>query len=589
MAVNLENWDIDLKKNIVNGKHSWLVEYYNESKCGNIIVGHEIAQQLEILIEELFSPDYIYNSKEADIRIEYIEKFCRHTKSPFYGMPFLLELFQKALIESFYSFLWSYQGYRSYYNTEPIREHLRRFKKLILLMARKNGKSSLCSAIALAELMVGPPGSDIVCGSNDDAQAKLIFDETGVMRDLFDPSSRRTHRNLQGIYNLNDNSKIFRLTARTMHKEGRNIDGAILDETHEMVDNTIAKPIEQSQSTKDEPWLINITTEGFVYDGYLDGELDYSRKVLAGDITDPTRLSFLYTQDSENEIWQDERTWQKSNPSLGPIKKISYLKDQINLARHDKGERLFTLTKDFNIKTKEGEAWLMPSELENPATIDMEYLRGAVGIGGVDLSETTDLCCAQMLVMRPGDDTKYILAKYFIPEAKVEAEDSGKEEDKKKKDDRDYRGWARQELVEISPGNDNDYSRITKWFWDYLYKQYNIKPLIIGLDRWNADYLIRELTKTGFDCEKVSQNMQTLSNPMKLVEADLKSKTINYDNNPITRWCLSNTGIKVSAEGLIYPVKPQGKDNKRIDGAVTMIITYCMYQKYKSEYMSLMR
>lgn len=572
---------VDIQSATINGQHSWFLEYVKEIRAGNIVIGNDLRMQLDNLLEDLESPWYVYDTKDAVWRMRFIEGFCKHTKSPFYGEPFILELWQKAFIEVFYSFKWTAEGYTEYYGEAPPKDFLRRFKKAILLVSRKNGKSSLCSAIAFTELMVGPPGSDIVCSSNDDKQARIIFDETGVMRQLFDPFGKRgTHKNLQAIFNYNTNSKMFRLSDRTSNKEGRNIDGAILDESHEMVDNIIAKSIEQSQSTKDEPWFINITTEGFVNDGYLDSELKYARAVLRGDVEDPTLLSFLYTQDSENEIWQDERSWMKSNPSLGRIKKRKYIIDQMNKARHDKGERLFMLTKDFNWKMAIGEAWLLPDELENPATFNIEDLRGAIGLGGVDLSETTDLCAAKLLVMRPGDNTKYVIQKYWIPEARVEA---GSKEDKQ-----NYLEWARQGLLEISPGNENDFRLITQWFVR-LVKEFNIRPFKIGIDRWQAHYLIKELEETGFDCVKLTFNKKTVSNPMKLCEADLKSKLVNYNDNPIDRWCLSNVGLEVDSEGLIFPVKVQGLANKRIDGAVALIICYIMYQWNRTEYLQIIR
>ena len=572
---------VDIQSATINGQHSWFLEYVKEIRAGNIVIGNDLRMQLDNLLEDLESPWYVYDTKDAVWRMRFIEGFCKHTKSPFYGQPFILELWQKAFIEVFYSFKWTAEGYTEYYGEAPPKDFLRRFKKAILLVARKNGKSSLCSAIAFTELMVGSPGSDIVCSSNDDKQARIIFDETGVMRQLFDPFGKRgTHKNLQAIFNYNTNSKMFRLSDRTSNKEGRNIDGAILDESHEMVDNIIAKSIEQSQSTKDEPWFINITTEGFVNDGYLDNELKYARAVLRGDVEDPTLLSFLYTQDSENEIWQDERSWMKSNPSLGRIKKRKYIIDQMNKARHDKGERLFMLTKDFNWKMAIGEAWLLPDELENPATFNIEDLRGAIGLGGVDLSETTDLCAAKLLVMRPGDNTKYVIQKYWIPEARVEA---GSKEDKQ-----NYLEWARQGLLEISPGNENDFRLITQWFVR-LVKEFNIRPYKIGIDRWEAHYLIKELEETGFDCVKLTFNKKTVSNPMKLCEADLKSKLVNYNNNPIDRWCLSNVGLEVDSEGLIFPEKVQGLANKRIDGAVALIICYIMYQWNRTEYLQIIR
>lgn len=545
----------------------WLREYRDKIRAGEILVGRELTQQLDNLIADLESPEYTYDTRDAEFRIEYIERFCKHTKSPFYGKPFVLELWEKALIEAFYSFRWTDTG-------------LRRFKKLILLIARKNGKSTLCAALALTELMCGSGGTDIVCSSNDDAQADIIFQEINNMRERFDPKSKRTHKNLTGIYNLKNKSTIKKLSDRTRNKEGRNIDVGILDEVHEMKTNVIGKTIEQSQSTKDEPVLFMITTEGFVNEGYLDSELKYARQVLEGELEDPTILPWLYTQDSETEIWQDERTWQKSNPSIGLIKKPQYLRDQLRKAQQDKAERIFTLAKDFNIKQNNAQAWLLESEYTNEATFNIEDLRNTVAIGGVDLSETTDLTCAKAMILRPGSNTKYVLSRYFIPESKIEA---GELEDKK-----NYLEWARQGLVEVSPGNENDFSRITAWFV-MLYKTFGIRTFKVGYDNALAKFWIREMEELGFPMERVNMDKNTLSNPMRLVEADLRHRLLNYNNNPVDRWCFGNTAVKIDSLGLIMPVKVNDMRNRRIDGAVTQIICHAVYTRYRSDYLNLVR
>ena len=578
---------IDIKNNTINNKHSWFLEYYNQIKSGDIIAGHELIQQLDNLIDDLHSDNYIYDTRDADFRIEFIETFVKHTKSPFYGKPFILTLWEKSLLEEFYSFKWTDEGYKKYYNEESPRKYLRRFKKLILLVSRKNGKSSFASSLTLTELMCGLGGSDIVCSSNDDAQASIIFEETNVMREQFDPDDKRTHKNLKYIMNLGNNSKIFKLSDRTRNKEGRNIDGAILDESHEMDTNVIAKSIEQSQSVKDEPWFVNITTEGFVNDGYLDKELKYARAVLDGDIEDRSILSLLYTQDSENEIYQDESSWEKSNPSLGKIKKPRYLKDQLRKAQHDKAERIFMLAKDFNIKQNDAEAWLLPEEIKNESTFEIEDLRGTLGIGGIDLSETIDLTNAKVLIQRPGSSIKYFITKYFIPEAKLEINKNSDKKEESKKTKEQYREWVNQGLIEVCPGNEIDYSKITEWYVN-LYKEFNIRLYKIILDRWGASYLAKELEEEiGFDTEKITFNKNNVSNPMKKLEADLKSNEANYNNNPVDVMCLSNTGIKVDNFGLVMPIKIE--DTKRIDGTAGFALCYYGYNKYRTEYLDLIR
>ncbi|MCR8635756.1 terminase large subunit [Paenibacillus radicis (ex Xue et al. 2023)] len=557
-------------------ENSYLVQYRNAIKNGEIIAGQELIQQLENLIEDLDNPAFVYDTTDANDRIEFIEQFCKHTKSPFYGQPFILELWEKAFIEAFYSFKWSDEGYEAYYGEKPPKELLRRFKKAILLIARKNGKSTLCAALGLTEMMCGTGGNDIVCSSNDDAQANIIFEEINNMREQFDPKDRRTHKNMKGIFNLKNKSKIFKISDRTRNKEGRNIDGAILDESNEMTDNVIAKSIDQSQSTKDEPWFINITTEGFVNDGYLDKELKYGRAVLAKEIEDHTLLVWLYTQDSEAEVWQNPRSHQKSNPSLGTIKKVKYIKDQIRKAQHDKAERIFMLAKDFNIKQNNAAAWLLAEEIVNEAKFDIADFRGSFAIGGVDLSKSGDLACARLLFIRSGK--KYTLSQYFIPESKLAM--------LSKEDLPKFKEWIRLDRITVCDGNENDFSKVTAWFVKMV-KEFGIKIYKVGYDKWSAVYWVKEMEDLGFDMQRVVQDWAPISEPMKLVEADLRGKLINYNDDSLDRWCLENTALAINNKMEIMPVKVQGKEDKKIDGAVTLIICTRVYIDSRTEYLEL--
>ena len=562
----------------INGKHSYLLEYYNKIKSGEIVAGQELILQLENLVEDLSNPAYFYDTTDAEFRITFVESFCKHTKSPFYGKPFTLELWEKAVIEAFYSFKWGDAGYLEYYEEDPPKHGLRRFKKLILLIARKNGKSTVCAALTLTELMCGTGGNDIVCSSNDDAQASIIFEEVNSMREQFDPRDRRTHKNLKGIFNLMNKSKVFKISDRTRNKEGRNIDGAVLDESNEMKTNVIAKSIEQSQSTKDEPWFINITTEGFVNDGYLDTELKYARSVLNKEVEDATLLVWLYTQDNENEIWQDNKSWMKSNPSLGTIKKKKYIKDQIRKAQHDKAERIFMLAKDFNWKSNNAQAWLMTESIHSTEKFNIEEFRGCFAIGSVDLSKTGDLTSSRVMFMRPGSDKKYFYQQYFIPESKLD-DLSGDDLPK-------FKEWIKQGLITVSPGNENDFRLVTAWYVR-LYKDFEVKVYLTGYDKWSAVYWSKEMEEYGFECKKVSQEFGSMSEPMRLVEKDLRSGLINYGCNPIDKWCLENTALAINNKLEIMPTKIQGKEDKKIDGAVTMIISYRIYLDNRTEFIEL--
>lgn len=547
---------------------TYLEQYREAIRAGEIIAGQELIQELDKLITDLKDPKYYYDTTEAYIRIDFIETFCLHSKSPFYGQPFKLMLWQKAFIEIVYSFYFS-------------KSKRQRFKKIILLIARKNGKSTLCAALAFAEMIIGNSGSDIVCSSNDDNQANIIYLEINTMREMFDPHNKRTWKNQQCIKNLKNRSKVFKLSDRTRNKEGRNIDFGILDESHEMKDNTIGKSIEQSQSLKINPKFINITTEGFVNDGYLDKELEYARAVLNDEIEDDTLLPFLFTQDSEQEVFQNPETHQKSNPSLYEVKQPSYIEEQLNKAKFNKADRMFTLAKDFNIKQNNAQAWLMKEDYTYKAVFNIEDFKNAVCLGAVDLSETTDLTCAKILLMKPGDKTKYIYTKYFIPESKIE-------NNADKNAGADYLEWAKQDLIIATEGNDNDLTKVADWFYS-LYKNYGITLLKCGYDQRFAKDFLNRMDEYGFECEMVLQNRNVLSNPMKLVEADLKSQVLNFNENPIDNWCFGNASVSMDNLGQIMAVKINNQKERRIDGAVTTIILYEMFRRYRNEFLENVR
>lgn len=554
---------------MIKKSNGYLEEYYQKCKSGEILVGQELMQELENLIADMDNPDYYYDTTDADLRIDFMENCVRLTKSPYYNKPMVLMLWQKAFISAVYSFKMSATNFD-------------RFKKVLLLIARKNTKSETCSALGLSELIVGNEGADIVCSSNDDNQASITYDAIDTMRLLIDPNELDTGRNQRFIRNKVNGSKIFKLSDRTKNKEGRNIDFAIVDETHEMQENIIGKSIEQSQSLKDNPKFINITTEGFVVDGYLDDELKKARAVIWKEDDGPAAdrlLPWFYTQDSEQEVWQDRRTWVKSNPTLGIVKKWEYLDEQIDLAKKSKADRIFVLSKDFNIKQNSAESWLNLEDYDYGAVYDLKDFRGSICLGAVDLSETTDLTCAKILMMKPGDNKKYIHTMYFIPESKLEDSDDWNAGAR-------YREWAKDGLITITEGNDIDLSVVADWFYK-LYEEYDIKLWKCGYDqRFSKDWINRMgeygWMKENEDLILILQNAQTLSNAMKLSEADLRHKLVNYNDNVIDKWCFKNAGIKVDDRGQCMCVKME--QAKRIDGAVTLVILYETYRRYRTEF-----
>ena len=552
---------------------SFLLKYREEIESGNIIAGWELRQELTNLKEDFSNDEYFYNTDDALLRMDFMENCVKLTKSPFYGQPMVLMLWQKAFIEAVYSFKMSEESLERGMMID-------RFKKILLLIARKNTKSETCSAIAVTELFVGNEGADIVCSSNDDNQASITYDAIDTMRQLIDPRDLDSKKNQRFIRNKNTNSKVFKLSDKTKNKEGRNIDFAIVDETHEMKTNVIGKSIEQSQSLKDNPKFVDITTEGFVQEGYLDDELEKGRGVINGE--DDTKagkrlLPWLYTQDSEQEVFTNPKSWMKSNPTLGVIKKVSYLEEQVELAKKSKGDRIFVLAKDFNIKQNSVEMWLNLEDYNFDATYDLEEFRGAPCLGAVDLAETMDLCCAKVLLMKD-DGKKYIHTMYFIPERKIEDDDDSCAGAK-------YADWARDGYITVTEGSDIDLTVVADWFWS-LYKDYGIRLMCCGYDQKFAKDFLRQMseygwTKEGGELELILQNAMTLDTANKFVETDLKKRNINYNNNPVDRWCFGNAGLSVDNKGKCLVVKTAR--NKKIDGAVTTVILYETYRRFRAD------
>lgn len=545
-----------------------LEQYYEDCVNGVNVIGHELRDELENLMADMQSDRYIYDTSRAEQIIDFIENCLRLTKSPFYGKPFKLLQFQKAFISALYGF--------------RMLDERMRFQRALYLIARKNGKSEQSSAMLLADMITGGTGRDIVCSSNDDAQSSILYDACDTMRLMIDPENVDTWRNQKWLKCLFNNNKIFKISDRTRNKEGRNIDLAVCDEVHEMKDNVIVKSIEQSQSLKENPLLLIITTEGFVNNGFLDEELKRARGIINHEVFDSGAeryLPWLYTQDSEQEVWEGDesnRLWEKSNPSLGKIKKYSYLRQQVDIAKQSKADRAFVLAKDFNIKQSNSTAWLLPDDYNYELDFDLEEFRGSLCLGGVDIAETTDLSCAKVLMMKPDSDIKYIKSMYFIPEGKLD-----------KADDRTYGAryseWAEKGMVTICKGNYLDTTVIADWFFS-LYEDYGLRPYKVGYDvKFSNDFLQR-MDMYGFETVMIYQKPEVMSLPMRMMESDLKTRVI-AGHNDIDKWCLSNTSMLVNSQGFCMAVKIDGQKGRRIDGAVTEIITYEVYRRYMKDYL----
>lgn len=533
-----------------------------------LIVGHEMKTQVNKCVEDLKNPRYIYDTKESARRMKFKETCCFQGKKPFFMKPLRLMLHQKAFWEVVYSFKMADTG-------------LRRYTEVLEVVSRKNGKSTDLASDGAYDLFLGDGGEDIVCASNDDKQASLIWREIAGMRGRLDPKKELTRDNLIEIRNDNLNITIFKMSEKTQNKDGRNIDKTYYDEMHDSKTDEIFMACWESMSIKDEPLLITCTTEGFLNDMLLDKKMRYARGVLNDEIEDEHFLPWLFTQDSESEIFQDKWSWCKSNPSLiYGVKKWDFIEKNMIKAKHSKSSRVHMLCKDFNIKQNTAEAWLFESDYNYAQEVtNLEDFRGYPCFAGVDLSQTTDLSCVVLLFMKPHDDRKYIFTKYFIPETKL---------DKDKDAGAKYEDWAEKGFVRVHEGNTIKLDQVAKWF-EELGRKYDIKPYKVGYDLKFATDFLNTMKMLGYTygnrpqdtCQMIQQSKYVMSTPMKYVEADLHSQLI-HGLNEMDKWCLSNVALEMDSREMIMAGKM--KPEKRIDGAVALIICYAIFSRYMSDY-----
>lgn len=554
---------------------SWLLEYKHAIDRGEIKAGVELITELENLLADLDDPQYRYDTEFSDLIISFIENCCKLTVAPFYGKPFVLELWQKAFIEVSFSF--QIQSIDS-------GKWVQRFQEILLLIARKNGKTELIAAILFTLLILGGQGSQIVCSGTNDNIASICYDTIDRMRLLVDPDSIDTWKNQKGIKCKINGNFIFKLCDSSRGKEGRNIDVAGLDEIHELQNDGIYKPIQQSTGVKESYIIFMFSSEGFTNEGFLDTKLKEYRDILNGvdrSESSKRKLPWIYSQDSEAEVWEVNEdginpAWQKSNPSVGKIKKWSYLRDRVEEARRSKADRVYVLSKDFDFHVSAASAWLEKSDYDYIEIFNVEDFKNTYALGAVDLSETTDLTNAKVLLMRKDDRRKFVLSHYWIPKTKLEESDD-------KAAGAKYLEWAQQGILTICDQNENDLSLVADWFYE-LYTKYGILLLYCGYDqRFKRDWISKMEYYGWADREKlimINQSPDVLHTANCQVEADLKDRLI-IGLNDMDKWCLGNAALKVDNKGKSLVVKIDNMKAKRIDGAVCSVILQETYNRYK--------
>lgn len=552
---------------------NYIREYVELIKRGKIKTSARVRKVYTRLLKEIDRPPknfkYYFDEETGERPISFIETFCKQSQGDL-GAPLELELFQRAYIQALFGFLDKETGYR-------------RFRETMFLVGRKNGKTTLMAGIALYLLTADYEGAAEIysVATKKDQARKALTEAVNMIKQS--PELRAVLKKRRNdVYFAATSSKFEALASDSNTLDGLNSHGVIIDELHAIRDRNLYEVMKQSTSSRRQPLIVMITTAGTVRECIFDDMYEYACRVADGEEVDEAFLPILYELDERSE-WLDPKMWIKANPGLGKIKQVETLRSFVERAKKNPADRAGVLCKDFNARENGSTAWLPFDVINNEATFELADVYDTYAIGGCDLSSTTDLTCATLLIRKPNDKTVYVLQHYFLPQARIdELADKKQRSGGHSNDEAPYKLWAERGLLTACQGARVNYSDVTAWFVQ-MREQYKIDCWKCGYDRALAGYWVDEMTANGFTMDKVIQGTYTFSQPMRELGAALQDKLVNYNNNPVLKWCLSNTGKKEQGLNNIMPVKISEK--RRIDGMVSLLNAWVVYVRDYEDYM----
>ena len=564
-------------------------EYWEEIQAGREVVSQKVYKTYKHLIWKLDNPgEFFYSPARANHVLEFFENYCHHSKGKFGGKMVTLELWEKAMLAAVFGFI-DIEGNRQY-------------RKCGLIVGKKNGKSLLASGVGLyMQTADGEPGPEVYAVATKRDQAKIIWQEAKRMVRK-SPVLLKRIRTLVAELCSDFNDGVFKpLASDSDTLDGLNVHCALMDEIHQWKNGrALYDIIADGVTAREQPLIFMTSTAGTIREDIYDDTYEEAEKIINGyedpdGYQDDRTIYFIYELDSRNE-WTDPNCWKKANPGLGTIKNYKALADKVKKAMQNPALVKNLVCKEFNIRETSSEAWLTFEELDNRDTyhldpenrrflwrhkegedwreIELPYPK--YGIGGADLSSTTDLTAAKLLFMVPGCPKIFTLSMYWLAEELMER--------RAKEDQIPYDRWFDRELLRLSPGNKVHHKYVTEWFTE-IQNKLGIYVAYIGYDAWSATYWVEDM-KNEFGPSAmipVHQGKKTLSDPMKRLKNDLGSKNIIYNNNPIDKWCLANTSYEEDKNGNIQPHKTS-KPTRRIDGTAALLDAYTILQEKQEEY-----
>ena len=567
--------------------YSPIREYWQAIESGKEKVDRKIYRvykHLNAKLEGRAEPEFYYDPRRANHILEFAENYCRHSKGKLGGQLVELDLWEKALLAAAFGFV-DEEGNRQYH-------------QVILIVGKKNGKSLLASIVGLYLLVAdGENGPEVYSVATKRDQAKIIWGEAKRMVKK-SPSLLRRVKALVAQMDCPFNDGIFKpLSSDGDTLDGLNVHGALMDEIHQWKRGRILYDIiADGIIAREQPMIFVTSTAGTVREDIYDELYEDCERIINGledpdGYHDPRTAVFIYELDSRAE-WTDPDCWRKANPGLGTIKPLKALREKVEKAKANPALVKNLVCKEFNIRETSVEAWLTFEELDNRDTYklnpkekrfvwihdgeerELPYPR--YGIGGADLSSTTDLTAAKLLFMVPGCEKIFSMSMYWLAEDLL---------DKRVHEDKiPYDKWVERGLCRLCPGNSVHHKVVKAWFVE-LQEDFDIYIPWIGYDSWSAKYWVEEMAEYfGKDAMlPVIQGKKTLSDPMKRLGNDLGTKRIIYNNNPVDKWCLANTAKDEDINGNIQPHKTS-RPTRRIDGAAALLDAYTVFLWKEDEY-----
>lgn len=539
---------------------NYIVEYYDKIERGKIIAGKWIKKIYKILVDGIKSGDWDFDAKKANKAIQFIENFCHHSKGR--NDLFKLELWQKAIISAIFGIL-------------DKKTHRRQFREIFLLVGRKNGKSLFAAAImAYVAYIDGEYGSELYCLAPKLDQADIVYDSFYKITQAEEELAEVTKKRRSDIYIAELNTTIKKIAFNAKKADGFNPTMTTNDEMEAWPGDQGLKQYEVMVSgtgARTEPITLSTSTAGYVNDGIFDELMKRSTAFLKGSSKERRLLPFLYMID-DLEKWNTKEELAKANPNLGVSVQWEFFEEQIAIALQSLSKKAEFMTKYCNIKQNSSIAWLDYETVAKAAgqSYTLDDFRGCYCVAGIDLSRTTDLTAVSLVIEKGGKN--HIITQFFMPQERynVAINEEGVP----------YNIFKEQGYLTISGEHQVNYKDVFAWFVR-LIKEYKIRPLKVGYDRYCAGYLVEEMKEAGFHMDDVYQGTN-LTPVLNTFEGDLKDGMYLIGENNLLKSHLLNVAVQIQTDdSRMKPVKIEKRAH--IDGAVSIFDALAVKMKYHKE------